>query len=205
MQRLVSPQNTPPNKSFYLPSPFNREPRYRLLFRCACAFTSKILSRILPGLNIAPFPLGLRPILKSKIISHILQPLVFWQEISVESLSISLYTLADTRTLRFRFIVTSQQVSRNAFRKFFRILLPSSCGRQSYTNCIRTLPITTVRHNSAAWRLQRFLSHPKADSYVGMNYGQYLDRYRMWQPLSSHISRMRGSQRWDTLSRSRRP
>ena len=28
MQRLVSPQNIPPNKSFCLLSPFNREPRY---------------------------------------------------------------------------------------------------------------------------------------------------------------------------------
>jgi hypothetical protein len=132
LQRLVSPQNTAPNKSFLLerggfwtlepatltkasiepfylePSPFNWA-SISSLFHCACAFTSKIqsASRILPGLNIVPFPLGLRPILKSKIISHILQPLAFWQEISPASLPISLHTLADTRTLRFRFTVTS--------------------------------------------------------------------------------------------------
>ena len=64
------------------------------------------------------------PFLKSEIISHIfLQPLALWwlkrdsvsrlhrnyaplTRISVASLHISLHTLADTRTLRFRFTVT---------------------------------------------------------------------------------------------------
>jgi hypothetical protein len=46
--------------------------------------------------------------LKSKIISHILQPLTFRQEISLASLPISLHTLAHIRTLHFRFTVTSQ-------------------------------------------------------------------------------------------------
>ena len=73
MQRLVSPQNTRPNKCFYLTLPFQQRASISSLFSCACAFTSKILSRILPGLDIASFPLGLCPILNSKIISHILQ------------------------------------------------------------------------------------------------------------------------------------
>ena len=71
MQRLVSPQNTHPdddpsfivltNKCFYLTLPFQQRASISSLFRCACAFTSKILSRILPGLDIAPLPLGLCP------------------------------------------------------------------------------------------------------------------------------------------------
>jgi hypothetical protein len=40
-----------------------------------------------------------------------LHPLAFWQEISLASLPISLHTLADTLTQRFRFTVTSQQTS----------------------------------------------------------------------------------------------
>jgi hypothetical protein len=69
VQRLVSPHNSNPNTRFYLTLPFQQRTSISSLFHCACAFTSQILSCILLGLDIAPFPLGLRPpILKRKII-----------------------------------------------------------------------------------------------------------------------------------------
>jgi hypothetical protein len=71
-----------------------------------------------------PFSIDLAPFLKSEIISHIfLQPLALWRlkrasvsrlhrnyaasdkDLSLASLHISLHTLADTQTLRFRFTV----------------------------------------------------------------------------------------------------
>jgi len=114
MQRLVSPQNTPPNQSFYHTLPLSTERLDIVPFSVAlepsqARFYLAYYQTF--NLDIAPFPLGVCSILKSMIMSHILQPLAFWQEIPLASLPISLHTLADIRTLRFRFrhTVTSQR------------------------------------------------------------------------------------------------
>ena len=84
------------------PQPFDREPRYHPFSIALAPSQGRSYLASYQASISAPFSLALVPYSPKQ--DH---P-AFWQEISLASLPISLHTLADIRTLHFRFTVTSQ-------------------------------------------------------------------------------------------------